>query len=136
MKENRSSAANAVRSPVRTRSRTKANKTETVTKKNVSSKAASKPKVNTQTKTQPTKPKITSQKKVEAKSISKTTIQSLDKNCLETIFQYVGPYDTLWNARRVCRQWNEIAKQVMISMKLHNPLEHFGNLLFPIKQLD
>ena len=109
-KENSSKKANSVvRSPYKTRSYTKAQakktveKVKTIKKKSETNKEVSSKKSDTSKST----------KNSQTKKISKpVVVQALSDDTLQHIFEYLGPYDTIWNARRVCRKWNEIAKKV------------------------
>jgi hypothetical protein len=135
-KENSAKKVNCVRSPVHTRSWTAkyGEQTEAKPKRVVSTKKAptEKPKAVAQSKTSTTKKSTTV--KVPAKGTSSAKgISLLDNNSLEHIFEYVGAYDTIWNVRRVCKKWNEVAQKVILFLFCLILEGHFGSLFYQTK---
>ena len=96
-----------IRSPVRTRSYTAKHKITIDEKKNglTTPKRTIKSKVVAQ-------PKKTAEKKAEKASASRSSIDVLNTDSLELIFQFVGVYDTMTNVRAVCKHWNTLAQKV------------------------
>ena len=119
-KENSNKSANSVRSPYKTRSYTsktgkKPIDVKTAEKALNKTKQSKTPKSTSNSNATKSTKKITDQKtkkQPNVKICKDFDINSLPSDSLQYIFEYVGVYDTLWNARRVCHKWNDISKKV------------------------
>ena len=132
-KENSSKSANSIRSPYKTRSYTAKTGNKPIDFKKAEKSLAAKPvkKVkpvsskttdSTSATKKNEKPKATKTKQQIVTKKSSANFGSISADTLQLIFEYVGAYDTLWNARRVCRKWNEVAKKVNSCKRIFNEL--------------